>query len=477
VQADVTISEEDEGGRGYGGLRHVEDADALGHGDGRALKVDLFEEAVHLARSDAFAALGGDGLYLFEHAAHAFALLCGEEEDGGVIEVFECAAELFLEDVSVGGGLAVGAAGGDRVPFVHDDDDGASGFVRVSADGGIAGGDALGGVDQEEGDVGGFEMAARHDDGELLGHEVGFAFAADSGGVDEAESVAFEFDGFVNGIAGGSGDGRDDGAGGAGEGIEQGGFADVGAADDGYGGFVLFEFAVGAVRLRAERMCFEFVDGSLVRFVFDGGRRSFRLLGDGSDDGVEEFADGEAVFGADGVDVADAEAAEVFGFESHGFAFDLVNGEEDGLGAAGEETGEVVVGTGELGAGIDDHDDGLRFVEGDLGLVVDFGGDEFGVVGDDAAGIHQAEAAASPVEFAIDAVAGDAGLVTDNGAATAGEAVEEGGFAHVGPADDGDEGESLGAGPGGNYGSAVGGQCNLFTVDCLWCYFQMRLTP
>ncbi len=42
------------------------------------------------------------------------------------------------------------------------------------------------------------------------------------------------------------GDGRDDGARAAGEGVEQGGFADVGTADDGDLGLVLDECAVGA---------------------------------------------------------------------------------------------------------------------------------------------------------------------------------------------------------------------------------------
>ena len=52
---------------------------------------------------------------------------------------------------------------------------------------------------------------------------------------------------FIDGVAGGAGDGGDDGAVSAGEGVEEGGFADVGAADDGDGGFNLLVFAVGAV--------------------------------------------------------------------------------------------------------------------------------------------------------------------------------------------------------------------------------------
>jgi ribosomal-protein-alanine N-acetyltransferase len=43
-----------------------------------------------------------------------------------------------------------------------------------------------------------------------------------------------------------------------------------------------------------------------------------------------------------------------------------------------------------------------------------------------------------PLDEAVDAVAGDAGLVADDGAAGAGEAIEEGGLADVGAAADGD---------------------------------------
>ena len=58
---------------------------------------------------------------------------------------------------------------------------------------------------------------------------------------------AVVLDDFVDGVAGGAGDGRDDGARGAGERVQQRGFADVGAADDGDRGFALFELAVGPV--------------------------------------------------------------------------------------------------------------------------------------------------------------------------------------------------------------------------------------
>jgi len=45
-------------------------------------------------------------------------------------------------------------------------------------------------------------------------------------------------------------------------------------------------------------------------------------------------------------------------------------------------------------------------------------------------------ARAAPFGFAIDAVAGDAGFVGDDGAARAGQAIEERGLAHVGASED-----------------------------------------
>ena len=368
----------------------------------------------------------------------------------------------------------------DEVPLVDDDDDGAAGLVGVAADVGVERGDAFGGVEDEEGDVGGFEVLAGHDDGELLGHEVGLALAADAGGVDEAEVVAAAGDDFVDGVAGGAGDGGDDGAVGSGEGVEQGGFADVGAADDGDLGLALVEGAVGAEaagRGRVDRR-FVVVGGRLRRLCGGGfggfswlgesvarGRRtsgpsssssisssagehgcgglrwSSAWFGEDGEDFVEEVADAGAVLGGDGEDVGEAEAAEVFGLGLQGFGVHLVDGEEDGLAAAEEEAGEFEVGRGELGAAVDDHDDGVGFFERDLGLAEDFGGDEGVVVGDDAAGVDDAGVAAHPLDLAVDAVAGDAGLVADDGAAGAGEAVEEGGLADVGAAADGDQRE------------------------------------
>ncbi len=57
----------------------------------------------------------------------------------------------------------------------------------------------------------------------------------------------------------------------------------------------------------------------------------------------------------------------------------------------------------------------------------------------DAAGVNEREGAAAPFGLGADAVAGDAGLIVDDGDAPADDAVEQGGLADIRAADDGDQ--------------------------------------
>ena len=156
--------------------------------------------------------------------------------------------------------------------------------------------------------------------------------------------------------------------------------------------------------------------------------------------GVEQIANAAAVFGGDRKERLHAEAAKVLCLRKKLIGVDLVDREEDGFAGADEQAGELDIWRGELGAAIDDHNDGLRLVECGARLAKDFGGDEIRVVGDDAAGVNETRGAAGPIDFAIDAIAGDTGLVADDGAPAAGEAIEEGGLADVGPPADGEDG-------------------------------------
>src|SRR5581483_11204128 len=106
-----------------------------------------------------------------------------------------------------------------------------------------------------------------------------------------------------------------------------------------------------------------------------------------------------------------------------------------------QEAGEIHVGRGQFGANVDHENNRLRFVQGDLSLAIDLRRNERDVIGNDAAGVDDAEVASAPLGFAVEAVAGDAGLIADDGAAASNDAVEERGLADVGASDDGDGGE------------------------------------
>src|SRR5258708_10505096 len=76
-------------------------------------------------------------------------------------------------------------------------------------------------------------MFARHDDRKLLGHQVGLALAADSGGINKAKRFTITCNEFVHRISSSARDRRDNRAFCASELVEKSGFADVGMADDG----------------------------------------------------------------------------------------------------------------------------------------------------------------------------------------------------------------------------------------------------
>ncbi len=116
--------------------------------------------------------------------------------------------------------------------------------MGVSGDGGVELADAFGGVDDQQRDVGAFEMLAGHHYRKFFGHEARLAFAADAGSIDETEGAAVVLDDFVDGVARGAGNRGDDGAVGRGEAIQQRGFADVGVADDGDFDFVGWKIVV-----------------------------------------------------------------------------------------------------------------------------------------------------------------------------------------------------------------------------------------
>ena len=99
------------------------------------------------------------------------------------------------------------------------------------------------------------------------------------------------------------------------------------------------------------------------------------------------------MFGTDEEYIADAELAKVFGFQGHGLAFNFVHGQDERLAAAQQQAGQVIVGAGQLSARVHHHHHGVGGIERHFVLVIDLGGDQLRVVGNDAAGVDQAKSA------------------------------------------------------------------------------------
>ena len=123
-------------------------------------------------------------------------------------------------------------------------------------------------------------------------------------------------------------------------------------------------------------------------------------------------------------------------------AVDLVHGQRDGRAEPAQQLGQFAVGGGDLGAAVDQEDDVRGAVQRYARLPEDLARDQFGRLGQNAAGVDQLEAPAAVRGLAVDPVARDARLVADDGAALAQDAVEESGLADVGPAHDDNHGQT-----------------------------------
>ena len=161
------------------------------------------------------------------------------------------------------------------------------------------------------------------------------------------------------------------------------------------------------------------------------GSVSGRMLGDR----VEQLLRGQAVGGGDGDHLPYREAVEVGDPVLAATAVHLVHRDHDGLAGAAEHLGDVLVEAGDALFRVHHEDDDVGLFDSELHLLDDL--DLEGVsVGLQAAGVDQHEPLAIPFAVRIDAVAGDAGGRLLDGEALPGEAIEEGGLAHVGPPHD-----------------------------------------
>ena len=360
---------------------------------------------------------GGTGQHLIQHTGgHAGTVLAvhvadelhqlvdvvaglGRDEDDGSVaheaEALGIAPALQFHGVGL---LAL-----HGVPLVDDDDAGFALVVGVTGHLAVLLGEADGGVHEDEGHAAALDGGQCADDHVALEAVSDVAALAQTGGIGEDELAVSVVHGGVDGVAGGAGLVGHDHAVLTEDAVGQAGLAHVGAADDGDGDAVFLHDGLTEIEVGA--------------------------------DGVQQVAGAVAVDGRDGHDFVEAEVIELVELHrglAHIVAF--VDSEDDGLVAAAQHMGHVLVGGGQAVAHVHHHDDAVGGVDGDLGLLAHMGQNALGGLGLNAAGIHQQELVAAPLAVGKDAVAGDARGILHDGQTLAAELIEQGGLAHVGAA-------------------------------------------
>ena len=275
---------------------------------------------------------------------------------------------------------------------------------------GVLLGDAFGGVDQDQAHVAALNGQGGPENGILLDVLLHLGLAADAGGVNEDEPALIVFKVGVDGVSGGAGHVGDDDPLLPQDLVHQGGLASVGLADNSH------------------------LDG-VVLLLF------FLLWGEVLETGVQQVAGAVAMDSRDSDGIPQSQVVELIKVrvrDTGGVHF--VHCQHDGLAAAQQHVGHLLVRGGEARADIRQKDDDSGVLDGDLGLIPHEGQDLVVGPGLDTAGVDKGEGPAVPVRLPIDAVPGDARGVLHNGEALSNEFVEQHGLAHIGPAHDGDDG-------------------------------------
>ena len=321
----------------------------------------------------------------------------------------------------------------DRVPLVDEDDDAGPLVQDEAGDVGVLRRDPLHAVNDEQGDVGPPDGPQGPQDAVLLHSTRDAAPPPDTGGVNQGDGdfravVRRPLQAGVNGVAGGAGEGADDGPLLAQQPVQQRRLADVRASDDG---------ETGSGR----------------------GLLHLRRRGEGVHDGVEQVGNAGAVQGGDGVDGRrQPQGVELQRGLPQTVVVRLVDRQEDRAAGPAEDVGDLAVAGGDAAGGVGEEDDGVGVADCLLGLLPNQRDEGGGVLGEhpfrprttagddglreylDAAGVNDGEWEAVPLGVGVQPVAGGAGPVVYHRQPPADDAVEECGFAHVGPPDEGDEG-------------------------------------
>lgn len=305
--------------------------------------------------------------------------------------------------------FAAFAIADEQVPFVENEEDGFFVFLNELGDAFFLTGYPLGGVEDEEAQIGAAQSAFRAHDTEDFDGGVVFRAVSHSGGVAEHVVAFGETVANINGVAGGSGGFADDGAFVAEDGIGEGGLADIRASEEHNAG--------GAV---------EFRGGGVVE-----GRK-------GVVDPVDQLFNATSVSCADSEEIGKAEPGEVGGEIFMLVEVEFVDDECDGLGRGAEDAGEFLIGRGDAVESIDDEEQEIGRGDGCFGGEAGWCG-EFRIgFAADAPGVNNFKGCLTEMANRKNTIAGDPGLIMDDRDFLVGQTVEEGGFPDIRASDNSD---------------------------------------
>ena len=355
------VREEGEAGHRRGELHDVLDLDVLALGGRRRRGFDDGEhDLVELRGGDALAATLVDLLDFLEDLEDTLLRQGRDEDDGEVGEGSQTLADSVLEGLDDGIALVL-----DEVPLIHADDEPLAILLDEREDVEVLALDTAGGVEHKDTDVGVLDSADGANDRVVLEVFVDLATLADTSGIDEVEVHTELRVVRVDRVARGACYVGDDVALLTDEGIDERRLTRVGSADD-------------SDTWSIESLIDVFAFGEVLR------------------DGIEEVTRTATADCGDRHRITEPEAVELSRLIVLGEVVRLVRYEEDGLLRAAELGSDLIIKVGDAALDVDDEEDDIGFLHGDLYLLVDLAFEDIFATYYPTAGVDDGELAVEP---------------------------------------------------------------------------------
>jgi hypothetical protein len=430
TDAACVVDEAEQRGRRGGDLRGVVQTQGLAGVRGRGVeRGGLAQHAVDLGGAQSLAVGGRHLRHGRRDALDAAAAAGGGQQDRRVGQEGQGGPDLGLQALGVGRRLPAGL---HQVPLVDHAEGGAAPLEGVARDALILLRHAGLRIHHQHGDVGAGDGAQGAGDGGALqlGRDAGRA--AHAGRVHQHEALGAPAPRHVDGVAGGAGQLADDQPLAPDEAVDQGGLAGVGPSDEGDPHGAGGDGERGGTARRGGPGVGV---GLGVRRHRLGGRLARAGWAQGLHDGVQEVADAIAVDGRAGQRLAQAEGVELV--RDGAVALTLVDRQHDAAAPAAQQPRDLRIRGQQPGLAVHDHDRHIRLSQALGGRAGDQGREGVALRRHQAPGVQQRKGLAGPVSAGLQGVARHARRRLDDGDPAADNAVEEGGLAHVGPADQG----------------------------------------